>query len=294
MNKAAIQIRDPFVVANPRDRHYYLYGTTDPEPWRSPGVGFDVYTSSDLDEWTGPKAAFRPEPGFWATRNFWAPEVHELHGSWYMFASFKADGACRATQILKSDRPDGPFRVHSRHPITPDDWECLDGTLHVDPDGEPWMVFCHEWQQVRDGQICAVRLSRDLSAPVGAPELLFSASQAAWTRPRRRRDGSVDPRDRVTDGPFMYRTSAGTLLMLWSSFSDNGYAMGISRSRSVAIHGPWLHLPEPMADDDSGHGMIFRAFDGRLYLTYHAPNNTPNERPVFVEIGETADGLERR
>ena len=37
--------------------------------------------------------------------------------------------------------------------------------------------------------------------------------------------------------------------------------------------------------------MIFRLFDARLMLTFHRPNNTPKERPVFVEIEEVGDSI---
>ena len=53
-----------------------------------------------------------------------------------MFASFKAAGVCRGTQILVADHPKGPFVPHSDGPVTPRDWECLDGTLYVDPGGK--------------------------------------------------------------------------------------------------------------------------------------------------------------
>lgn len=294
MQKNEIHMRDPFVLPDRKAGTYYLFGTTDEDPWRAPGIGFECYTSRDLERWDGPIPAFRPEPGFWATHNFWAPEVHEFRGRWYMFASFKAEGVRRGTQILAADHPAGPYRVHSPRPITPPDWECLDGTLYLDPEGMPWMVFCHEWMQVRDGEVRAVRLSEDLTAPAGEPVLLFTATQASWTRSHTKKDGSSDSRDRVTDGPFMHRTADGTLLMLWSSFSGTGYAMGIARSENGGIEGPWTHLPEPIAEDDSGHGMVFRSFDGRLFITVHKPNKTPLERPVFIEIEERGGTLVRK
>ena len=36
-----IQMRDPFLLVE--DGTYYLFGSTDPDIWRAPGVGFDVY-----------------------------------------------------------------------------------------------------------------------------------------------------------------------------------------------------------------------------------------------------------
>ena len=129
-----IQIRDPYVVL--LDGKYYLYGTTGNNCWGK-GYGFDAYTSDDLTHFDGPFPIFRPQPGFWADKNFWAPEMHFYRGGYYLFASFKADGVCRGTQILRADHPLGPFEEWSDGPVTPRDWECLDGTLYVDGDGKP-------------------------------------------------------------------------------------------------------------------------------------------------------------
>jgi arabinan endo-1,5-alpha-L-arabinosidase len=288
MKTSEIRMRDPYVASLPEEGRYLLFGTTDQDCWTGRGVGFDVYTSADLAEWEGPFPAFRPEPGFWGTTNFWAPEAHRYEGRWYLFASFKSEGRVRATQVLVADDPRGPYRPHSPEPLTPPGWECLDGTLHLDDTGEPWLVFCHEWIQTRDGEIRAQRLERDLSAAAGPPILLFRGSEAPWTRPHRRTDGSLDPGMRVTDGPFLHRTAAGELLMLWSSFSESGYAMGIARSASGKVIGPWEQEPKPVADSDSGHGMIFRSLDGRLVATWHSPNRSPFERPAFFGAEERA------
>jgi hypothetical protein len=79
--------------------------------------------------------------------------------------------------------------------------------------------------------------------------------------------------------------------MLWSSRGEHGYAMGIARSASGTVEGPWEHDAQPIWGKDGGHGMIFRAFDGHLFMTLHAPNKTPDERPVFIEIEETENSL---
>ncbi len=67
--------------------------------------------------------------------------------------------------------------------------------------------------------------------------------------------------------------------------------MGYARSETGTISGPWRQVAEPLWAEDGGHGMIFRAFDERLILTFHSPNNSPEERPVFVEIEETENGV---
>lgn len=280
ISRQEIQIRDPFVVPDKKQKIYYLYGSTDKDIWGA-GTGFDAYTSRDLEQWEGPFEVFRPDETFWADKNFWAPEVHVHNGKFYMFASFKADGRCRGTQILISDSPLGPFVPHSDGPVTPGDWECLDGTFFLDDTGRGWMVFCHEWVQVKDGRMCAVLLSDDLRKATDSPLLLFTASQAPWCI-KIQGEGTEGY---ITDGPFTYRAKNGELLMLWSSFTtDRNYALGIARSQSGKIQGPWLQDDEPLYARDGGHGMLFETFEGTLMLALHSPNQTPNERPVFREI----------
>lgn len=267
---------------------YYLYGSTDKNIWSGPATGFDCYRSTDLVTWEGPVAAFRPGPDFWSDTNYWAPEVHRYHGRFYMFATFTAEGARRGTQILVADSPTGPFVPHSDGPVTPREWECLDGTLHVDDLERPWIVFSHEWVQVGDGTVCAMRLTDDLTAAGGPPVELFAASSAPWAEQfHSERHGPGF----VTDGPFLHRTADHELVMLWSSWKDGRYSQGLARSTSGYVEGPWQHEPEPLYANDGGHGMIFRTFDDRLFLTLHSPNATPDERAVFIPVEESAGTL---
>jgi arabinan endo-1,5-alpha-L-arabinosidase len=308
MNQKHIQIRDPFVVADQAQRCYYLFGTTDKDCWKGPGTGFDCYRSEDLIDWEGPIPAFRPPPGFWGTHNFWAPEVHHYQGRYYMFATFAGERVFRGTQILVSDLISGPYVPLTDGPITPGNWQCLDGTLHIDGKGEPWIVFCHEWMQVHDGAMYAMRLSHDLTRAAAPPVFLFNASQAPWAY-RSGWPGPGQPSQfpaylsgpevaasypfpiHVTDGPFLHRKKDGMLLMLWSTLGEEGYTMGLAHSESGEVSGPWIQLAEPLWTQDGGHGMIFRTFEGRLFIAIHHPNQTPLERPLFVEIEETASGI---
>lgn len=288
LKNSDIHIRDPFVLPVTAEKLYFLYGTTGAEAWTTSASRLDYYTGTDLQNWEGPFPAFRPPEGFWADRNFWAPEVHAFRGRYYMFASFKAEGVCRGTQILVADRPTGPFLPISDEPVTPRDWECLDGTLYVDANDQPWIVFCHEWVQVGDGQICALPLSADLKTTVGEPRLLFRASEAAWAK----EINSKNRRGYVTDGPWLHRLASGGLIMLWSSFSEGGYTVGVARSASDDILGPWQQLAAPLYSGDGGHCMVFHAFDGQLLLALHRPNPTPDERPQFIPLRENGSSVE--
>jgi arabinan endo-1,5-alpha-L-arabinosidase len=294
LKRDQIQIRDPYVLRDDSHNCYYLYGSTDTNIWQTQATGFDAYRSADLENWEGPFPAFRPEPDFWSDRNYWAPEVHVYKGDYYMLATFKAEGVCRGTQILRSHHPLGPYLVHSDGPVTPKDWECLDGTLHVDDDGKPWMIFCHEWVQVLDGTVCAVPLSEQLDGAVGDPIVLFKATDAAWVDAVTGGTGGtgINPKTGyVTDGPFLHRCADGTLLMLWSSFKGGQYAQAIAISTSGHILGPWIQAPAPLYESDGGHGMIFTTFDSQIMLALHTPNQTPDERPIFLKLSEIGGRL---
>ncbi|WP_018757187.1 glycoside hydrolase family 43 protein [Paenibacillus terrigena] len=282
-----IHFRDPFILPVPVENTYYMYGTQGATAWDGKPEGFDVYRSCDLLNWEGPFPVFRSEPGFWSDHHYWAPEVHHVQDRFYMFASFKAKGMSRAVQVLVADHPMGPFELHSLGPITPKAWECLDGTLYMEKDGTPWLIFCREWLQVTDGEIYAAKLADTLDRIVSEPQLLFRASEAPWVKPNT--EGGF-----VTDGPFLHHMNNGRLLMIWSSLGEQGYTTGIARSVSGRITGPWVHEENPLYVEDGGHGMLFRDWYNNLLLALHAPNHNPNERPSILRVEESSDSLEAK
>lgn len=275
-----ITIRDPYVLVY--ENKYYMYGTRSHLCWGDiedvNSQGFDVYVSEDLINWSEPVEVFKRPTDFWATLNFWAPEVHEYEGEFYLFATFWNRVRGRGTQILKAGHPLGPFQVHSPEPITPSDWECLDGTLYVSKTGTPYMIFCHEWVQITEGTICAVELTPDLKYPVGEPFELINAAHPSWA------DGDGGKNRYVTDGPCFYRTKTGELLMFWSSLKDGKYVEAISVSDNGEIDGNWTTQDELLYAEDGGHGMAFTGRDGQLYFTLHAPNTNYEEYPVFLKL----------
>ncbi len=175
----------------------------------------------------------------------------------------------RGTTIAVSDSPTGPFTlIKTDGPIPPANFMTLDGTLYIDPDGTPWMVYAHEWIQKIDGTMEAIRLKPDLTASVGDPLYLFKASDAPWIN--QQAAATTKENHYVTDGPELFRTNDGHLLMLWSSYENAGYVQTIARSKSGTLQGPWEQLP-PLLRNDSGHGMLFHTFDGQLMLVLHHP-----------------------
>ena len=285
LQKKDIHIRDPFVLPVEAEGLYYMYASGKAEG----GHGFMAYTSRDLQHWNNPLTVFDTPPEYQASVDFWAPEVHSHNGRYYLFATLKAPRTYRGTHIFVSDKPTGPFKPISPTAATPANWECLDGTLFVSDDGRPYIVFCHEWTQVRNGTMCAMPLTDDLCSPAGKPIYLFSASDAPWA-PKKvfGADGSFPTY--VTDGPFLHRSKNGRLLMLWSSFGPGDYTVGLAESRNGRIDGEWFQHEAPVYEN-GGHCMLFKDFEGNLLMSLHSPNKHPLERAHFLKMMETDDGL---
>ncbi len=277
MKLSDIYMRDPFVFVE--DGVCYLIGTTDIQAWGGKAFGFLGYKSTDLMNFEGPYPLFKRDPSFWADENYWAPELHKIHGKYCILASFYKKGRHRASQVLISDSPFGKY-VPSEKPFTPEEWDCLDAT-HYDERGQHYAVFCHEWVQCADGEVCLGELSDDLTSLKNV-RVLFRGSEAPWAVAHDEGKGVIGY---VTDGPFLFKGSQGRLCMIWSSFSKNGYALGVARSEG-GIEGPWKQEEEPLVSSGGGHGMVF-SFKGKRYLILHLNNNDhPNERPFLRELKE--------
>ena len=189
----------------------------------------------------------------------------------------------KGTHSLCADDPLGPFMPLSDGPLTPKEWESLDGTLYVDKDGTPYLVFCHEHMQIKDGTMCFVRLSDGLDKTVGEVVTMFQASDCPFVDPIR--NGNY-----VTDGPFMYRSKTDELFMIWSSFINRQYAELVVKFNDGTLSMNFEHQ-KPLLDSDGGHGMIFS--DGQnTYFTYHTPNKSLSERPKFCTLKDLGNALE--
>ena len=286
----SIVIGDPFIMADEDTQTYYMVGSTS---------GTVMWESKDLRNWSNPHSYIEWDKNSWKGNipAIWAPEIHRYKGKYYCFATFtnnsmihgEVDGRKlprRDTHILKSDSPQGPYCEFSTEDYLDANKCTLDGTLWVEPNGKPYMVYCYEWIQAVDGRMEAVQLKRNLKAPKGKPFELFKASDTKWN------DDSP-----VTDGPFLFLTKTGKLGMLWSSGSKSGYSQGVAYSESGMIRGPWVQDTETLTPRDHGHGMLFRTFEGRLLLichTWHYDNKGKRltRYPVLFEVDDSGDKLE--
>lgn len=280
-------MRDPFILQY--NGNYYAYGTgVDNDDWDNTKWICYKNSSGDLrGEWVRLQGdlAILPE---YAIKNRWAPEVHKYNGYFYLFATyFSSVTDHKGCAVFKSASPEGPFVQISSGHVTPNNWDCIDGTLYVDEEGTPWMIYVYEWNDTPDGvgRMMASKMSDDLSCFVSEPIELFRADEPTW-----RASDAV-----VTDGCFMYKTENGELLMLWSNFNDDGYCVGVARSSNGKLDGKWSHDPDLLfsrslsGEYGGGHGMLFRDSDDKMYMSVHTPNSPQNgigETTVFVPITE--------
>ena len=265
-------IRDPFVLVH--DGLYYMYGTG-----AAKGNGYGCYTSPDLVHWAGPFNVFTAPADFDGVKDFWAPECHAYGGHFYLFATYfsRATGH-RGVSIFRADDPLGPFEEITDGHVTPHERDSIDGTLYVDDAGQPYMVYVEEWTSTEDGvgRMAAASLSDDLTHFTTAPRELFRADDPSWTS------------SSVTDGPFVYRSRTGKLLMLWSSFSAQGYCVALASAREM--NGRWLQQHARLYAKgrhhamDGGHGMLFTDLTGQLTLCIHAPNSDAPARAQFYPV----------
>lgn len=274
IKRSNLHVRDPYVLAY--DGKYYMYGTC-----LSNGKGYGCSTSENLEDWSYPVQVYTPAEGSDEIADFWAPECHYYEGGFYLFATYRSQqSGKRGTAIYKSSSPTGPFEMITDGHITPKEIDCIDGTLYIDDNGQPWMVYVNEWTSSPDevGEMAAAKLSDDLSHFISEPIVLFRARKHIWTT------GSV------TDGPCLYKTENGRLIMLWSNLDKNaGYAVGMAASDNGKIDGNWIQYPDPFYNRnyknefDGGHPMLFYTFEGQLMMSIHSPNS------YSAELFETAD-----
>lgn len=289
----SIILSDPCILADSATQAYYMTGT-----------GGMLYTSKDLNNWTGPYQVAQTDPNSWMGRRpqIWAAELHQYKGKYYYFATFTNEAIKidtvrgnviprRASHVLVSDKPEGPYRPMADATYLPEKQPTLDGTFWVDKDGKPYMIYCGEWLQNWDGTMEKIELKPDLSGSLGEGKLLFRASDSPWSREVE--DGRVRP-NKVTDGPYLFRTTTGRLGMIWTSWIDDVYTQGVAYSESGTLDGPWVHEPKPITPPNFGHGMLFRALDGSWLMSVHSHKNVNGRYirvPHLFEIDLSGDKL---
>ncbi|HWI93342.1 MAG TPA: glycoside hydrolase family 43 protein [Flavisolibacter sp.] len=290
----SIRLSDPFILADHKTNMYYMTGT-----------GGLLWKSTDLKYWEGPFRVTQTDSNSWMGPRpmIWAAEIHYYKGRYYYFATFtnravKIDTVKgnvierRACHVLVSDKPDGPYVPMTDSTYLPANKPTLDATLWVDKDKKPYMIYCYEWLQNWNGTVEKIQLKPDLSGTIGDGKVLFRASDSPWSREKD--ENGNDRPNKVTDGPYLFRTSTGRLGMIWTSWVYDVYTQGVAYSKSGTLDGPWIQENEQITPPNYGHGMLFQTLDGRWLMCIHSHKNIDGRYlriPHFFEVSLQGDKL---
>lgn len=271
---------DPSVIRTGQD--YWAMATTG--GW---APHFTIMHSTDLINWRIVGSVFQQKPA-WAKGDFWAPEMIEDRGRFFVFYTARRDDGPRKTGTLcvavaTAPAPSGPYTDHG--PLVCQISEranvgSIDAFFVRDEMNEPYLIWKADGNDAEPDQptsIFAQRLSEDGTKLLGKRKEIMR-NTAAWEK-------------HVTEGSYITRRG-GWFYHFYSGNACCGrgcnYALGVARSRKLL--GPWEKNPANpiLAANDvwqcPGHGDLVTTPDGRDFLLYHAYSR----RPEAFSIGREA------
>lgn len=312
-NPLPVAFGDPYIL-KASDGKFYMYGTGGVED------GFQASVSTDLVNWENLGRIYQGNTTeSWTVANFWAPEVYELDGKYYML--FSADWKENPTNELEnfrigvavSDSPAGPFKEMMDRPIFDPGYPVIDGNLLFE-DGKVYLYYsrcCYKhpveseiadwakkqgwYEEIEESWIYGVEMKPDFSGVIGEPQLMLRPpvsmddKQAEWES---RSVTSHEVNRRWTEGSFIFK-KGDTYYMMYSAnyFGGKNYAVGYATSKNPlgpfekADNNPVIqkNVEQGGKVTGSGHNMMFE-HNGQMYTVYHGRTaETGDERVVFID-----------
>lgn len=314
-NPLPIEFGDPFVLSAD-DGKYYMYGTGMEEK------GFAAYSSENLIDWHYEGQVYDgSKPESWTLKNYWAPEVYEIDGKYYMF--YSADWKVNPKNELENfrigvavaDSPVGPFTEVSDAPIFDPGYPIIDANIlrhdgktylyysrccykhPVDSDIADWAKAKGLFDEVEESWIYGVEISNDFKEVIGEPVLLLQPPtsmddpQTEWES-RSVTSGEINRR--WTEGSFAFE-HGGKIYMMYSAnfFGGEHYAVGYAVSDNPlgpfvkADNNPILEKNIEKGGDvtGTGHNMLFKLKGSdKVFSAFHGrTKSTGEERVVFID-----------
>ncbi len=328
-NPLAVRFGDQYVLYT--QGTYYLYGTG-----AGADKGFSAYSSTDLVNW---KAAgqvyFHNNKNGWSDPKtswggaYWAPEVYEVKGKFYLFYSAQWQvNPTKETEnfrvgVAVADKPTGPFIDLTNQPIFDPGYPIIDANVFFDTDGRTYLYYsrcCYKhpvesevadlarkngwFNEVEESWVYGVELKPDFSGVIGEPVLLLRPpvqlrdKQAEWE------SRSVTAREvnrRWTEGSVTFKKD-NLYYMMYSAnnFGGQYYAIGYATSSSPL--GPFKKAADnPVLQKNTGrgglitgtgHNSIAYSPDGKeMFCVYHARTaKTGDERVVCIDRMQAKNG----
>ncbi|WP_257454448.1 glycoside hydrolase family 43 protein [Archangium lipolyticum] len=261
---------DPFVLRV--GDGYVAYGTGRVVDGRA----FEVLTSPDLITWSSVGGALEllpPEAG----SDYWAPEVTEAHGKWWMYYSVGFGDAGHHLRVAVADRPTGPF-IDQGINLTPGERFAIDASPFRDEDGTWYLFYARDvLEGDRVGTMLAVDVLEGMTRLRGQPRTMLRPS-GDWQVFLRERKMYGQVYDWHTlEGPFVRRYE-GRYYCFYSGGSWLEPTYGVAYA--VADHplGPWVEpagippLLRTVSDKviGPGHNCVVTGPGGQDVVVYHA------------------------
>lgn len=309
-NPLNIKLGDPYVLKI-ADGTYYMYGTG--------GVknGFKAYSSKDLINWKDEGEIYNnQQPKAWGIASFWAPEVYERNGNFYLFYSAqwknnpKNDLENFKIGVAISKSPKGPFIDVSGKPIFDPGYPIIDANVFfengkaylyysrccykhpVESEVATWAKAKNWYKEIEESWIYGVELKPDFSGVIGEPVILLRppAKQNPATEWESRSVTAHEANRRWTEGSTLIKHNA-TYYITYSAnnFDGENYAIGFATSKSPL--GPFKKsatnpiLQKKGDVSGTGHNSITWSPDHKTMLcVYHGRTKTTgHQRVVFID-----------
>ncbi len=262
--------------------HSVLIHPDGADPWVAPHDGVIYYThttGTDVRVWTARSLHAIPHSSpapLWCPyeqdrlplRNLWAPELHHIHGAWYLYvAADDGRNHNHRMYVLESSRgPAGPFQLRGKlRPPHQDRW-AIDGTVSF-IDGRLYYAWSG-WPSTRNGRqnlyIALMEnpwtLTRHVAC-VSQPEYVWES----W----------------INEGPQFLHRGTDTFIVYSANRSwTDDYKLGLLRleGRNPLSPSSWIKAPQPVFDSANhdresihapGHCSFFTDTDGQHWVLYH-------------------------
>ncbi len=323
-NPVNVEFGDPFIL-QASDGRFYMYGTTENLD------GFKAYSSDNLKDWKDEGRIYKgATPESWTVDCFWAPEVYERNGKYYIFysANWKENPANELENfcigVAVADKPTGPFREMNNRPVFDPGYPVIDANVFFDEtNGKTYLYYsrcCYKnpvrseiadsakkngiFNEIEESWVYGVEMKSDFSGIIGEPVLLLyppktmADKQAEWES-RSVTSGEVNRR--WTEGSFIFKHKDSYYIMYSANFyKGQYYAVGYATSKNPlgpfvkADNNPVLQKNTDKGGDvtGTGHNMVLTMPDGQMLCVYHGrTTHTGNNRVVFIDKMEiTGDG----
>ncbi|WP_345241644.1 glycoside hydrolase family 43 protein [Nibrella saemangeumensis] len=328
-NPLNVQFGDPYVLYT--GGTYYMYGTG-----AGANKGFAAYSSKDLVNWKREgQVYFHDNKNGWSDPNaswggaYWAPEVYEVKGKFYLFysAQWKENPAKEVENfrigVAVADKPTGPFIDLTNRPIFDPGYPIIDANVFFDTNGQVYLYYSRaaykhpvesevaDWARkkgwfkgIEESWVYGVELKPDFSGTIDQPVLVLrppvrlNDKQAEWES---RSVTAKEVNRRWTEGSVTFK-KGGTYYIMYSAnyFGGQHYAVGYATAASPlgpykkAANNPVLQRNTAKGGTvtGTGHNSITYSPDGKeMFCVYHGrTTKTGDERVVFIDRMEVKDG----